>query len=48
MGIQSIIGAWNALNNEDMSFGEKLLSVTMSLSMAIPALIGGMRALNAE
>ena len=48
MGIQSIIGAWDTLNNEDMSFGEKLLSVTMSLSMAIPALIGGLKALNAE
>ena len=30
-----------------MSFGEKLLSITMSLSMALPALIGGIKTLTA-
>ena len=47
-GIQSIIGAFETLKNPDLSFGEKLLQVTMSLSMAIPSLIAGMKALNAE
>jgi hypothetical protein len=42
MGINSLIGMFDTLNNEDMSFGQKLLSVTMSLSMAIPALIAGL------
>lgn len=45
MGINALVAAWDTLNNEDMSFGEKLLSVTMSLTMAIPALIGGYQAL---
>lgn len=45
MGINSLKAAWDTLNNEDMDFGEKLLSVTMSLTMAIPALIGGYQAL---
>ena len=45
MGISSIKGMIDTLNNTDMTFGEKFLSVTMSLSMAIPALIGGYQAL---
>ena len=44
MGINSLKGAFDTLKNPDMSFGEKLLSVTMSLSMALPALISGMKA----
>jgi ABC-type spermidine/putrescine transport system permease subunit II len=44
-GISSLVGAFETLKNPDMSFGEKLLSVTMSLSMAIPALITGISAL---
>ena len=47
-GIQSIIGAFETLKNPDLSFGEKLLRITMSLSMAIPSLIAGMKALNKE
>lgn len=45
MAIQSVLGIVDTLKNTDMSFGEKLLSVTMSLSMAIPALITGINAL---
>ena len=45
MGINALVAVWDTLNNEDMSFGEKLLSITMSLTMAIPALIGGYQAL---
>lgn len=48
MGISSLVSIFDVLNNQDMSFGEKLLSITMSLSMAIPALIGGLQALNRE
>ena len=48
MGISSIISIFDVLNNQDMSFGEKLLSITMSLSMAIPALISGLQVLNRE
>lgn len=45
MGISSLKSIWDTLNNSDMSFGEKVLSIMMSLSMAIPALIGGYEAL---
>ena len=51
-GISSILMAWNsmkgaidALNNEDMSFGEKFVSVLTSMSMAIPSLAFGLQAL---
>ena len=47
MAITSFTSILDVLNNSDMSFGEKMLSVTMSLSMAIPALIGGIKALTA-
>ncbi len=47
MGITSFVSIIDTLNNEDMSFGEKLLSITMSLSMAIPALVAGYKALTA-
>ena len=41
MGIYSLVGAWNTLKNEDMGFFEKVLSITMSLSMALPMLASG-------
>lgn len=41
MGLNSLKGMFETLNNEDMSFGEKFLSVTTSLGIAIPSLIGG-------
>lgn len=51
-GISSILMAWNsmkgaidALNNEDMSFGEKFVAVLTSMSMAIPSLAFGLQAL---
>ena len=47
MGLMSLKGIWDTLNNEDLTFGEKLLQVTMSLSMAIPSLIDGFQALKA-
>lgn len=47
IGLMSLKGIWDTLNNEDLTFGEKLLQVTMSLSMAIPSLIGGFQALKA-
>ena len=46
MGINAIRGIGDVLKNDDMPFGEKLLSITMSLSMAIPALISAMQALS--
>ena len=48
MGVNGIISAIDTWNNEDMSFGEKFISITMSMSMAIPALIGGYKALFVE
>ena len=54
-GVSSLLTAINAvggiidtLNNADMSGGEKILSIMTSLSMAIPALIFGLSALNKE
>ena len=47
-GMQGLLGAFKALKNPDLSFGEKMLQITMSLSMAIPSLIAGLKALNAE
>lgn len=41
MGTMSLVSAFKTIGNEDMSFGDKLLSVTLSLSMAIPMLITG-------
>jgi hypothetical protein len=38
-----IRSAFVALGNEDLSFGEKLTTVTMSLSMALPNLSSGLR-----
>lgn len=48
MGISSLKSAFDTLKNPDLSFGEKLLQVTMSLTMAIPALISALRILNVE
>lgn len=48
MAASGLKSAFDTLKNPDLSFGEKLLQVTMSLSMAIPALITGLKALNAE
>ena len=42
MGITSLVSGVQALGNSDLSFGEKLLQVTMSFSMAIPMLITGL------
>lgn len=42
MGLSSLGGMFDALNNTDMSFGEKFLSVATSLGMAIPSLISGL------
>lgn len=45
MGITSVKSAIDTLNNSDISFGEKLLSVTMSLSMGFPMLMNGITGL---
>lgn len=41
IGINSIHGAIQALNNEDLTFGEKVLQMTSSISFAIPSIIYG-------
>ena len=41
IGINSIHGAIQALNNEDLTFGEKVLQMTTSISFAIPSIIYG-------
>ena len=41
IGINSIHGAIQALNNEDLTFGEKVFQMTTSLSIAIPSIING-------
>lgn len=46
MGINAIKSIGDVLQNDDMPMGEKILSITMSLSMAIPALISAMQALS--
>ena len=46
MGLNSIKSAFVALGNEDLSAGEKLSTVIMSLSMAIPSLVAGFKSLN--
>jgi hypothetical protein len=46
MSVQSLKSAFEALGNEDLSFGEKMTTFIMSMSMAIPSLIGGFKTLN--
>lgn len=41
IGINSIRSAIQALNNEDLTFGEKVLQMTTSISFAIPSIING-------
>jgi hypothetical protein len=41
MGVQSLVSAWNTLQDPDMSAFEKILSITMSLSMGLPSLVSG-------
>ena len=41
MGISALSGAWDTLNNKDMSFLEKTLSLITSLSVGVPMLISG-------
>jgi hypothetical protein len=45
MALNSFKGIIDVLNNEDMTFWEKLLSIITSLSMTIPMLITGWKAL---
>ena len=46
MGINSLIGMFETLNNQDLSFGEKLLQSITSLSMAVPSLMYGLKGLH--
>ena len=41
IGINSIRSVLQALNNEDLTFGEKVLQMTTSISFAIPSIIHG-------
>ena len=41
IGINSIRSAIQTLNSEDLTFGEKVLSMTTSISVAIPSMISG-------
>ena len=41
IGINSIHSAIQTLNNEDLTFGEKVFQMTTSLSIAIPSIING-------
>lgn len=43
--MQSLSSIGDVFNNEDMTAGEKFLQITMSLSMAIPMLVNGLKAL---
>lgn len=45
IAINSIKSALETLNNEDLSFGDKFLSMMTSISIAIPALISGFNSL---
>ena len=47
MAVTSVRSVFQAWSNDDLSFGEKLTTSIMSLSMAIPMLTGGMSALKA-
>ena len=46
MLIQSIRSIFDAWNNDDLSFGEKLTTTLMGLSMIIPSLIGSVKSFN--
>ena len=43
--MQSLSSIGDVFNNEDMTAGEKFLQITMSLSMAIPMLVNGLKSL---
>lgn len=47
MAVNSIKGIFDVLNNEEMTFWEKLLSITTTLGMAIPMVVSGFQALSA-
>jgi hypothetical protein len=42
----SLRSAWSALNDEDMSFFDKVLSIVSSVSFALPSLISAISTLN--
>jgi len=48
MVANNLKGIFDVWNNEDMSFGEKMLSTFTSLGMVIPIVITGIRTLTAE
>jgi hypothetical protein len=43
MAINTLRGVWDTWTNDDMSFGEKLLSTFTSLGMVIPMLVTGVK-----
>jgi hypothetical protein len=46
MGVSSLKGAFDALSDPDLSPLEKAESLFMSLSMALPSIIGGITSLS--
>lgn len=47
MVAQSVRSIFNAWNNDDMTFGEKLTTTFMGISMIVPGVIGSLKSLNA-
>jgi hypothetical protein len=45
MGLNSLKGAWDTLQDPDMSTFEKITSVLMSMGFALPGLISGFKGL---
>ena len=43
--IQYLSSIWDTFQNDDLSFWEKFLQITMSVSMALPMFISGLNAL---
>ena len=47
MAFTSLLGVFDVLNNDDMTFWEKLLSITSTLGMTIPMIVMGVQSLTA-
>jgi hypothetical protein len=46
MAAQAVRSIFNAWKNDDMSFGEKLMTTFMGISMVVPSVIGVLKSLN--
>jgi hypothetical protein len=47
MAVSSVRSVFQAWSNDDLSVGEKITTTIMSLSMALPMLIGGLNSIKA-